>query len=435
MKKKRKIRGSRLFLGLLLLFLLAGGIWWQRQPKLVRLGVYAGSSWDVPTQTEEKVLDQAIARFEKTHPGVKIVYESGIPKNRYASWLANQILHGQEPDLYMVSSTELPVLAARGAVEDLTPLMGKQVDPSHFYPVALEAGKYKNHQYALPFESNPVLMCVNKDLLEKEGIAIPKEGWTLEEFYTICQKVTRDTDGDGELDQFGSTDYTWREALAAYGGQLFRQDSINLTSKEMKRSLYFIEKLEALHGNFNVTSKDFDEGKVAFYPMTLAQYRTYKPYPYHVAKYSNFTWTCIPMPGASGSTPSTLVDTSLFALSSRASASKEAKEFMEFLTQDQQVQQELFRQSQGTSVLPSVVNSSKSRDLLKADDFGVDSLTNQTLDQIMKKAVLSTPGNLPTDIWDRLDYLIHNALKAKDIDNQLPQIQKIIEEMLREKFR
>jgi sugar-binding cell envelope protein len=141
------------------------------------------------------------------------------------------------------------------------------------------------------------------------------------------------------------------------------------------------------------------------------------------------------MPGASGSTPSTLVDTSLFALSSRASASKEAKEFMEFLTQDQQVQQELFRQSQGTSVLPSVVNSSESRDLLKADDFGVDSLTNRTLDQIMKKAVLSTPGNLPDDIWDRLDYLIHNALKAKDIDNQLPQIQKIIEEMLREKFR
>ena len=118
--------------------------------------------------------------------------------------------------------------------------------------------------------------------------------------------------------------------MAAHGGQLFRQDNINLTSKEMKRSLYFVEKLEALHGNFNVTSKDFDEGKVAFYPMTLAQYRTYKPYPYHVAKYSNFTWTCIPMPGASGSTPSTLVDTSLFALSSRASASKEAKEFMEF---------------------------------------------------------------------------------------------------------
>ena len=28
-------------------------------------------------------------------------------------------------------------------------------------------------------ESNPILMCVNKDLLDKEGIAVPKEGWTL----------------------------------------------------------------------------------------------------------------------------------------------------------------------------------------------------------------------------------------------------------------
>ena len=107
-------------------------------------------------------------------------------------------------------------------------------------------------------------MCVNKDLLEKEGIAIPKEGWTLEEFYTICQKVTRDTEW-----RWGS----WISLevqiipggrLGSYGGQLFRQDSINLTSKEMKRSLYFVEKLEALHGNFNVTSKDFDEARSLF---------------------------------------------------------------------------------------------------------------------------------------------------------------------------
>ena len=69
MKEKRKIRGTRFFLGMFLFLLLAGGIWWQRQPRIVRLGVYAGSSWDVPTQTEEKVLDQAIARFEKRIQG------------------------------------------------------------------------------------------------------------------------------------------------------------------------------------------------------------------------------------------------------------------------------------------------------------------------------------------------------------------------------
>ena len=28
-------------------------------------------------------------------------------------------------------------------------------------------------------KSNPILMCVNKDLLDKEGIEVPKEGWSL----------------------------------------------------------------------------------------------------------------------------------------------------------------------------------------------------------------------------------------------------------------
>ena len=56
-------------------------------------------------------------------------------------------------------------------------------------------------------------MCVNKTLLESEGIAVPSGDWTWENFYNICAKVTRDTDGDGETDQFGCYGYTWQDAL------------------------------------------------------------------------------------------------------------------------------------------------------------------------------------------------------------------------------
>ena len=77
----------------------------------------------------------------------------------------------------------------------------------------------------------------------------------------------------------------------------------------------FMSKLETLNQHYQVTSNDFDEGKVAFYPMSLAQYRTYKPYPYHVAKYSSFSWTCISMPTASPEVYGTQVKTSLFAMS------------------------------------------------------------------------------------------------------------------------
>ncbi len=48
------------------------------------------------------------------------------------------------------------------------------------------------------------------------------------------------------------------------------------------------EKFYNLQKAFKVSADDFDQGKVAFLPMTLAQYRTYKPYPYRIARYSSF---------------------------------------------------------------------------------------------------------------------------------------------------
>ncbi|MBF0843422.1 sugar ABC transporter substrate-binding protein, partial [Streptococcus danieliae] len=109
-----------------------------------------------------------------------------------------------------------------------------------------------------------------------------------------------------------------------------------------------MSQLEALNQNYRVSSTDFDQGKVAFFPMSLAQYRTYKPYPYHVAKYSTFAWTCVPMPGVSGVDQGTQVKTSLLAMSEKTAHAAEVWEFMTLLCADQETQQELFTKSQGT---------------------------------------------------------------------------------------
>ena len=333
----------------------------------------------------------------------------------------------------MVSEQDISLLAARGVLENLNGYMS-QKDQATFYSAAFESCVYQEQPYALPYESNPILMCVNKDLLDKEGIEVPKEGWSLEEFYTICKKLTKDTNGDGQLDQFGSTEYTWKEALAANGGSLFQGGMLKLTAPEVKESLTFLQKLEELNKNYKVSSKDFDQGKVAFYPMTLAQYRTYKPYPYHVSKYSNFIWTCIPMPAKSKTTKATLVTTTSFAMSARTPHSKLAWELMQVLTEDPEIQQTLFAESQGISVMPDVVKSRSSKDLLQVDDFGADSLTNQTLNRIMEQAVESSPKNVSKEVLEKLDYLIGNALRNQDVENRLPQIQREIESSLQVGF-
>ena len=406
--------------------ILSFALWSSSHEKVLRIGVYAGSSWDVPNSRENKALDTLIKKFEKTHPHVKIIYESGIPKKNYADWLAEQILKGEQPDLFMVPENDFSMLASAGALKSLDTLLTDD-ERTAFYPVAYEAGQYQGVSYALPVESNPIMMCVNKDLLEKEGISIPESGWTLADFYEICKKVTKDTNGDGVVDQYGITDYTWQQALIAYGGHLTDKSGINVDSPEMHQALAFMSKLDMLSQHYKVTSHDFDEGRVAFYPMSLAQYRTYKPYPYHVAKYSSFSWTCIPMPTANSKVMGTQVKTSLFGMSSNTKQEKLAWEFMLLLSQDKESQQTLFEKSQGTSVLPSVVKSQQTRKILQADDFGLDSLTSERLDSMMERSIIDIGQEVDRQTLERLDYLIKEALGNQEIDSALPSIQKEIE--------
>ena len=405
---------------------LSFALWSSSHEKVLRIGVYAGSSWDVPNSRENKALDTLIKKFEKTHPHVKVIYESGIPKKNYADWLAEQVLKGEQPDLFMVPENDFSMLASAGALKSLDTLLTDD-ERTAFYPVAYEAGQYQGVSYALPVESNPIMMCVNKDLLEKEGISIPESGWTLADFYEICKKVTKDTNGDGVVDQYGITDYTWQQALVAYGGHLTDKSGINVDSTEMHQALAFMSKLDILSQHYKVTSHDFDEGRVAFYPMSLAQYRTYKPYPYHVAKYSSFSWTCIPMPTANSKVMGTQVKTSLFGMSSNTKQEKLAWEFMLLLSQDKESQQTLFEKSQGTSVLPSVVKSQQTKQILQADDFGLDSLTSERLDSMMERSIIDIGQEVDRQTLERLDYLIKEALGNQEIDSALPSIQREIE--------
>ncbi|WP_061602642.1 ABC transporter substrate-binding protein [Streptococcus sanguinis] len=423
---KWRLRHLALLVVLIISVALAFVFWASAQEKVLRIGVYAGSSWDVPNSRENKVLDSLIKKFEKTHPHVKVVYESGIPKDDYADWLAEQVLKGEQPDLFMVPENDFSMLASTGVLKSLDTLL-RDDERKAFYPVAYEAGQYQGVSYALPVESNPIMMCVNKDLLEKEGISIPESGWTLADFYEICKKVTKDTNGDGVVDQYGITDYTWQQALVAYGGHLTDKSGINVDSSEMHQALAFMSKLDMLSQHYKVSSNDFDEGRVAFYPMSLAQYRTYKPYPYHVAKYSSFSWTCIPMPTANSQVMGTQVKTSLFAMSSNTKQEKLAWEFMLLLSQDKESQQALFEKSQGTSVLPSVVKSQQAREILQADDFGLDSLTSERLDHMMNRSIIDISLEVDRHTMDRMDYLIQNAMQNQEIDSALPSIQREIE--------
>lgn len=70
----------------------------------------------------------------------------------------------------------------------------------------------------------------NKDLVEAEGLEDPYElyengQWTFEKLTEMARKATRDTDGDGVVDQWGISDIDPKNLVYAYGGAVTRRDA------------------------------------------------------------------------------------------------------------------------------------------------------------------------------------------------------------------
>ena len=184
-----------------------------------------------------------------------------------------------------------------------------------YYSSVLKAGTYSKHQYALPYECDPTLMFVNKTLLEECHIDMPDNDWTLDDFYTICKKVSEYSNN-----YYACYDYEWLDSIYGYGTQVFNETGTKcfLEQSAVRNALEFYRKLNNLNKGHSVTSEEFDKGLVAFSPLSLSVYRTYKPYPWRIKKYSTFEWDCLKMPTVSKDKGSTQVSTLLMGMSSKS---------------------------------------------------------------------------------------------------------------------
>ena len=385
----------RLFLavaGIALLLFAAGAYYLKGQERVLRVGIFVGSNWEVPHGNNYAVIDAAIREFREDYPGIRVEYVSGIKKEDYAEWLAEQMMGRKEPDVFFVLSDDFNLYASMGALMDLSDFMEKDRDfhAGNYYRAALDYGKYEGHSYALPCESVPALMFVNKTLLAKEGIPMPKNDWTWKEFLEICRRVTKDVDGDGALDQFGCYGYTWEQAAVTNGVALFREDgrASYFADERMESAVRFLMELRGIEKGRVVTAKDFDMGRVAFRPFSFAQYRTYKPYPWRIKKYADFEWDCVKLPaGPSGSNTSSL-DTLLVSMSARTRHPELAWRFMKKLCYDEEIQACVLQDSQGLPVRRDVVLSGKAHDIFRKQAANVEDMDMATISEVMDEAVM-----------------------------------------------
>ena len=358
----------------------------RKRTVTLRVGVYAGSYWDSPNGDCYGILDQAIKRFESEHEGVKVEYVSGIGSADYSEWLTEQIVLAREPDVYFVLPEDFDLFVTSGALEPLDHLirMDDSFDTEAYYEPCLSAGKRGGIQYALPQESVPTIMIVNKTLLSRAGIEMPAADWTWDDCLKICRQVTEKIP-----EAYGTYDFSWNDALYANNATLFseRGESCSLTDQNIRDAIRFISQLEELNGGRIVTSRDFDLGNVVFRPFLYSEYRMYQPFPWRVKKYTKFDWDGLPMPAGPEGDNVSVLQTMLMGMSSRTSHTELAWEFLKLLCYDEQIQRDLYKDSRGISPLASVAEDSSIVSRLQEDIPGTTEFDAEIIRQIMTSAV------------------------------------------------
>lgn len=283
----------------------------------------------------ENVAKPIIADYEKAHPDIKITLENISSGTEYSAKLLTMAAAASLPDVFYPNTCDLQVLASRGAVLDLNPLM-KYMDLRAYDRRILDLYRYKSGVYGLPIDRAALAICYNKDMFDEAKVPYPTKEMTWDEFIAMAKKLTKDKDGDGRIDQWGvhlDTDIYWQIVL------------YHMTGKNMYDDLYkptkFLMKEPAGVAAMQYYADMITKHKIAPAPSQRAGIQDlllagsaamniigHWRFPQYIAN-TKLKWDIAPLPH--GKYKGNRADGSCFAVAKTTKHAKEAWEFVKYL--------------------------------------------------------------------------------------------------------
>ncbi|MBE3583918.1 MAG: sugar ABC transporter substrate-binding protein [Limnochordaceae bacterium] len=195
------------------------------------------SGWGSPNELEGYVRE--LTAFGKAYPQDQVRFRTQLLDwNSYRDKLLIQAASGTLPDVMNVPGGYFGELAKSGAFLDLRPLIQRdKLDVSQFRPGALEHLTFDGKVYGLPSGSVgtwPVtagsLLMYNRDIFDQSGLSYPQYDWSWNEFLTVSRKLTKDTNGDGKPEIWGTNigssvwDSTYPQVIWTFGGRFLNDE-------------------------------------------------------------------------------------------------------------------------------------------------------------------------------------------------------------------
>ena len=158
--------------------------------------------WHTYSAAENKELVEVlIPEFEAANPGIE-VKPVQFPYDEFHRKLITSMAGGVAPDLARMDIIWVPEFADMGALAPLDQNFADfQAYAKNTFAGPLSTCYWNGFYYGLPLDTNTRVLYWNKEMFNAAGIQGPPSTWA--EFKADAEALTKDTNGDGEIDQWG----------------------------------------------------------------------------------------------------------------------------------------------------------------------------------------------------------------------------------------
>ena len=244
--------------------------------------------WKSPhSDREDDIWADIIEGFNKENPNIQVeilnVAWDSVVEKETAAFAA-----GSGPDISF-QTEQFPLYAKNGYLMPLDDYVDEE-KLSGYPQSALDYCSQDGKLMGIPFVALNSVMFYNKDLFEEAGIENVPTTW--DELLETAKKLTKDTDGDGEIDQWGmmfEMDDYWQPLtyIIQAGGDMWNENRTNIGFNNEK-GIEGLEFFNRLYNEDNVilpldkyTSKDeerayFYNNQIGMWPQQINYVNTIK---------------------------------------------------------------------------------------------------------------------------------------------------------------
>jgi len=162
-------------------------------------------------------------KFNEEHDKIYVAVEAK-PWGAYWQALETQCVAGIAPDVCWSEGFSHPEFIEGGCLLDVTSYIDEEgIDLNDWFG-GKEQAYWRGKYYGMPFGVGVVIFFYNKTLFDADGVDYPDETWNWNDWREAATALTKDTNGDGRVDQFGMhmsayEEVCWYPLILTNGGQ------------------------------------------------------------------------------------------------------------------------------------------------------------------------------------------------------------------------